>query len=94
MQHASNSQVSAETPHNGGHPAEPAQPSHHVQPVFVGTLLFIVFSVMAEYGLGEFAGLNIGGDFSVILGTALVFAIAAGLGVGVVHHWNHHWRSH
>jgi hypothetical protein len=90
MQHASNSQVNGETPR----PAEPAQSSHLVQLVFVGTLLFIVLSVMAEYGLGEFKGLNIGGDFSVILGTTLIFAIAVGLGIGLIHHWNHHWRGH
>ena len=63
-----------------------------VQLVFVGTLLFIVLSVAAEYGLGEFAGLNIGQDFGVILGGTIGFGLALGLVAGVIHRMKHRSR--
>jgi hypothetical protein len=94
MTHLSHDQVNAETARQGGPEAKPAQSPHQVQMVVVGTLLFVVLSVIAEYVLGEFAGLNIGQDFGVILGGTIVFGMAVGLAASAVHSWTHHPRGH
>lgn len=46
--------------------------------VFVGTLLLVVLSVIAEYMLGDFRGLNSGADFGLVIGVALVVGLCAG----------------
>ncbi|MGE0238802.1 MAG: hypothetical protein AB7F09_02110 [Parvibaculaceae bacterium] len=90
MTHASHHQVKSETPRGGDPAAESRQSSSQAQMIFVGTLVFIVLSVIAEYVLGEFVGLNIGEDFGVILGGTIAFGIAVGFVASVVHSWNHH----
>jgi hypothetical protein len=61
--------------------------------VFVATLLFIVLSVIAEKRFGEFAGLNVGQDFGLILATAVGFAIVIGLVASAIHSVTHR-RGH
>ena len=74
--------------------AEPVQSAAQVQAVFVATLVFIVLSVVAEYFGGEFIGRNLGGDFSVVIGGALAFAIIVGLAIGAVQFWNRQAHRH
>lgn len=94
MTHAADGKMMVEPPREGGAHPVPDQASDHAQPVFAGTLLFIVLSVMAEYGFGEFAGLNVGQDFGVILGGTIAFAIAVGLVASAIYSWTHRPRGH
>jgi hypothetical protein len=94
MEQTRHDKVNAEVTRDNGNHDRPVQSPAQVQLVFVATLIFIVLSVVAEYLVGEFAGRNIGGDFSVILGGALAFGIAVGLAVSAVRHWNHHPHGH
>lgn len=52
------------------------------------TLLFVVLSVMGEYMLGSFIGLNIGEDFALILGGTIVSGLCVGVAAGALHHRN------
>ena len=94
MEQAKHDKVNAGMPVDDASHAQPAQSPEQVQLVFVATLVFVALSVTAEYFVGEFAGRNIGGDFSVVLGGALAFGIAVGLAVSAVHHWHHHSHRH
>jgi hypothetical protein len=68
-------------------PSEAPSPSaYQVQAIVVLTLLFVVLSVMGEYILGSFVGLNIGQDFLLILGGTIGSGICAGLVAGALHH--------
>lgn len=46
--------------------------------VFVGALLLVVLSVIAEFLLGDFRGHSPGGDFGLVIGVALIVAICVG----------------
>ena len=70
------------------------QSSRTVGLVFVATLLFIVLSVIAEKRFGEFAGLNVGQDFGLIIGTAVAFAVVIGLVVSAIHAFTHRRQGH
>jgi hypothetical protein len=94
MEQAKHDKVNAELPRGDKLHAEPVQSATQVQWVFVVSLVFIVLSVVAEYLGGEFAGRNLGGDFTVVIGGALVFGIAVGLAVSAVHYWSHHAHRH
>lgn len=67
---------------------EPDRSSSSVQPVFVGTFLFIALSVAIEYGLGDFIGLNAGEDLGLVIGGTIVSGICVGVIAGAIHDWN------
>jgi len=80
--------TSIEAPHDDESRPEPEQSPSQVEPIFVGTLIFIVLSVVIEYILGDFVGLNAGEDFGLVLGGAIIFGICAGMVAGALHDWS------
>ncbi|MGE0008522.1 MAG: hypothetical protein AB7S92_23455 [Parvibaculaceae bacterium] len=64
---------------------EPRLAPGTVQMVVVGALLLVVLSVIIEYLLGDFRGLNAGADFGLVTGIALLVALCAGILAAAFH---------
>jgi hypothetical protein len=71
---------------------KPDLPLDTVTKVFVGALLLVVLSVIAEYVLGEFRGRNPGADFGLILAVTLIVAFCVGFLAAAIHRYRsrHH----
>ncbi|WP_119389185.1 hypothetical protein [Taklimakanibacter lacteus] len=72
---------------------KPDRSSSLAQPVFVGTFVFIALSVAVEYALGDFAGLNAGEDFGLVIGGTMLSGICVGVIAGAIHDWIRHAKN-
>lgn len=85
MTNSRNCDTKLGSPSNKAQHSKPAQSPYWAQLIFVLTFLFVVLSVMGEYIVGAFIGLNAGEDFGLILGGTIVTGICVGLLVGALH---------
>lgn len=83
-----NDNIGMETPQDETVRQKPARSSNFVQLIFAGTLLFIVLSVIVEYVLGDFIGLNPGQDLGLVLAGTLTSGICVGVVAGLLHDWS------
>lgn len=81
---------SPSTGHEFEPPRKTAQSPHQVQLIFVGALLLVVLSVVAEYVMGDFVGRNVGQDLGLIVGGTMVAGVCVGLVVAAFHSWSRH----